>query len=124
MGILTTNSTSLTNEEGSNGGGNTPTYLSGESLTFPLVGGVGTAALTILAAMLGRLPGIWEVVAVAIVCGIVVTIWGFVDSNLETQLTPGQIFKYSVIGLLNTVLLSSALWGAVSATSVVSSGSP
>jgi hypothetical protein len=97
----------------------TPTYLSGESLTFPLITGVGTAAITMWAALRDTEPTANVVVTVAIICGILVTIWGVVDANAAStekkKLTSGDLFKRTVIGVLNTVLLAAALWGTVAA---------
>jgi len=95
----------------------TPTFLSGESLTFPLITGVGTAAITLVAAARDTEPDVRLVVIVAIICGIIVTIWGYIDAAAAQpgKPAPGKadLFKQLVIGALNTVLLASALWGTV-----------
>lgn len=96
----------------------TPTYLSGESLTFPLITAVGTAAITMYAAIRGVEPTVQAVVVVSIICGILVTIWGVIDARAaataaKRSLTSGDYFKRCVIGVLNTVILSAALWGTV-----------
>jgi hypothetical protein len=100
----------------------TPTFLSGESLTFPLITGVGTAAITLYAAVTGVEPTVKVVVIVAIICGLIVTIWGYIDANAATttkrKIPGGELFKRVVIGVLNTVLLASALWGAVAVSQV------
>lgn len=96
----------------------TPTYLSGESLTFPLVAGVGTAAITLWAAVRDVEPTVELVIVVAILCGILVTIWGLIDAKKAAgaaKLASGDYFKRTVIGVLNTILLAAALWGTVAA---------
>jgi hypothetical protein len=92
----------------------TPTYLSGESLTFPLVTAVGSAALTVIIA-LGRQPTPWTALIIAIVCGALVTIWGFVDAKAAggRSYSAGVWFKLIVTGALNTVLLTTALLGSL-----------
>lgn len=147
MGILSTQSTSITVDSstapvaGGDGGGGggagggdggsggekstaTPTYLSGESLTFPLVAGVGTAALTIITAILKHTPGPILVFVVATVLGAIVTIWGFGETKGAAKPSRFQIFKYAIIGLLNTVLLAAALWGGVAVTNQTITNAP
>ena len=96
----------------------TPTFLSGESLTFPLVTAVGTAAITMYAALKESKPDAATVIVVAIICGILVTAWGIFDAEANggtklNQLGLAQYFQRITIGLLNTVLLAAALWGTV-----------
>ena len=96
----------------------TPTYLSGESLTFPLVAGAGTAAITLWSAVRDVEPTVELVIVVAILCGVLVTIWGLIDAKEAAgaaELARGDYFKRAVIGVLNTVLLAAALWGTVAA---------
>ena len=105
----------------------TPTYLSGESLTFPLVTGVGSAALTIIGAIQGEKPDLGIVIVVAVICGLLVTIWGLIDARAVStsgkKAGAGDIFKRVVVGVLNTILLTSALWGAVEAGEAAFGGS-
>ena len=120
MGIVSVNrmEPAAAEAEGGPSGEATPTFLSGESLTFPLVTGVGTAAITMYSAARSVEPTVGVVLAVSFVCGAIVTIWGLVDateaSGSQRGLGFGVYFKRTVIGLLNTVLLAAALWGTVS----------
>ncbi len=94
-----------------------PTYLSGESLTFPLITSVGAAALTMYAAATGSQPTAGTVIVVAIICGFVVVLWGVSDARAQGKAGPKldkwELFRRVVIGLANTILLSVALWGGV-----------
>jgi hypothetical protein len=91
---------------------NEATYLSPESLTFPGITGVAAIILGLVTRLSDGTPEDWVVVLVGLIIGGMLIALGLADPEGVDKTGYGKAVQL-IIGLLNTAVLISALFGTV-----------